>query len=220
MTAQVRAEQPASNKPLPKVSVVDDDPDMLAFFKDLADSGRFVLLGAYSNALEALQDVPKRRPDVLFVDFQLPGMCGIECTRRLTTILPSQKIIVITGHPEPPVLVPALRAGAAGFVVKPCTADEIIAATEEVLIEGIALSKTAMPYLRQIVRDLRHSDPNWNLTQRDEQLIACIFQGLSYKEMASALRIGEATVHTHMDHLFEKMGVHSQKEVITRFLRP
>jgi len=127
---------------------------------------------------------------------------------------------LITGHPEPSLLIEALRAGAAGFVIKPCTVNETVAAINEVLSEGVALSKTALPYLRRIIRRLTYQDPSWNLTEREEQIIACIFEGKSYKEVASSLRIGLSTVHTHMDHLFEKLGVHSQEELIAKFLQP
>lgn len=212
--------QTTGNAPLPKISVVDDDPDLLAFFKDLADAGHFVLLGAYSSAREALTCLPQSRPDVVFMDLRLPDMSGIECTKRLTTLFPRLKIILITGHPEPSVLVQALGAGAVGFILKPCTIDETLAVIKEVLNGGVVLGKTALPYLRRIIHRLRHRDSDWNLTAREEQMIACIFEGQSYKEIASSLGIAQSTVHTHMDHLFEKLGVHSQEELIDKFLRP
>jgi DNA-binding NarL/FixJ family response regulator len=158
--------------------------------------------------------------DVVFMDLRLPDMSGIECTRRLTTILPGLPIILITGHPEPSVLIQALRAGAVGLVIKPCTVDETLAEIQEVLNEGVVLSKTALPYLQRLVRQLRHHDPSWKLTEREEQLIALIFEGKSYKQISEVLGIGHSTVHTHMDSLFAKLGVHSQKEVIAKFLHP
>ena len=212
--------QTTGNAPLPKISVVDDDPDLLTFFKDLAAAGHFVLLGAYGSAREALTRLPQSRPDVVLMDLRLPDMSGIECTRRLTTLFPGLKIILITGHPEQSVLVQALGAGAVGLVVKPCAADEILAAIKEVLNGGVVLGNTALPYLRGIIHRLRHRDPGWNLTAREEQMIACIFEGQSYKEIASILGIAQSTVHTHMDHLFAKLGVHSQEELIAKFLQP
>jgi len=220
MTIQRQAGQTATTAALPMVSVVDDDPDLLRFFEDLAESGRFILLGAYSSAQAALTHLPHNPPDIVFIDFRLPDLSGIECTRRLTTILPRLRIIVLTGQPEPSTLLEAMRVGAVGFLLKPCTANETLAMIDEVLNDGVVLGQTALPYLRRIMRRLRHSDPAWNLTEREEQIITCIFEGKSYKEMASHLGIGGSTVHTHMDHLFEKMGVHSQEELIAKFLRP
>ena len=205
---------------IPKVAVVDDDPDQLAIFKDLANLGHFALVGAYRTAQEGLMHMPRCRPDVAFMDLRLPDMTGIECTRRLTTILPGLRIIVITGHPESSVLFQALGAGAAGFVAKPCSVDETLTAIKEVLSEGVVLSKTALPYLRQIILRVKNNDPGWNLTEREEQIIALIFERKSYKDIADSLKIGHATVHTHMDHLFKKLGVHSQEELIAKFLQP
>ena len=220
MTVENQGGQTGAKKALPKVAVVDDDPHLLAFFKDLADLGHFELVGSYGNAQEALAHLPQCPPDVMFMDVRLPDMSGIECAKRLTTLLPGLRIIVITGHPGESVLIQALMAGAMGFVVKPCTVDETLAAIDDVLDEGVVLSKTALPYLQRIIRQLRHHDPGWNLTEREEQILACIFEGKSDKQISSQLLIGTATVHTHMDHLFEKLGVHSREELIARFLRP
>jgi DNA-binding NarL/FixJ family response regulator len=220
MRIESQAGQTVARVALPKVSVVDDDPDLLTFFEDLAQSGRFVLRGAYSSAGEALVHLPQCPPDVLFMDLRLPDISGIECTKRLTTILPGLPIILITGYPEQSVLIQALRAGASGYMIKPCTSDETLAAINELLKEGVTLSKSALPYLRELIRQLRHHDPSWNLTEREEQLIALIFERKAYKEIASSLGIGPATIHTHMNTLFAKLGVHSQHEVIAKFLHP
>ena len=219
MANQLQQAQTTSDTQLPTVAVVDDDPDLLTFFKDLADLGRFKLLGAYSNARSALANLPRQPPDIVFMDVRLPDMSGIECTRKLTVLLPGLRIIVITGHPEQSILIQAFMAGASGFVIKPCAIDETIAAIYEVLNEGVALGKKALPYLRRIIHRFRHLDPACNLTEREEQIIACIFEGKSDKEIASRLGIGFATVRTHMNHLFEKLGVHSREEFIARFLQ-
>lgn len=220
MTAQAPGESNRGERATPKVSVVDDDPDLLTFFKDLAGPGRFTLLGAYSSGREALASLPRNLPDVVFMDFRLPDMSGIECTKKLTTLFPGLKIIVITGHPDLWVFLQAIRAGAAGFVVKPYAVDETLATVKEVLSEGVVVNKTTLHYTRQFIRQSRHLDPGWNLTEREEQLLACILEGKSYKQIASTIGIGIATVHTHMAHLLRKMGVHSRAELLAKFLQP
>jgi len=220
MTIQGQADQTPTNAALPKVSVVDDDPDLLTFFKDLADTGRFVLLGAYTNGREALAQIPQCPPDIVFMDLRLPDMSGIDCTKRLMTILPDLSVVVLTGHPDHQTFVRAFMAGAKGFLTKPCSVEETLAAIKDVLSNGVVLGKAAVPYLQRIFHQLSHLDQGWKLTDREKQILACIFEGKSDKQIANALKIRAATVHTHMSHLFEKLGVHSRDELIARFLQP
>ena len=81
-----------------------------------------------------------------------------------------------------------------------------------------ALAKEVVPFLIQLVRQVRQIDPDNLLTRREEEVMACLFEGLQDKEIASRLGIGAATVHTHMHRLFEKLGVHSRRELIAKFL--
>jgi two-component system chemotaxis response regulator CheY len=85
---------------LPKVCVVDDDPDLLDFFKGMAELGHFHLIGAYAGATEALQGLPNRRPDVVFMDLLLPDMSGIECTEKLIALLPQLRVVVSRATPS------------------------------------------------------------------------------------------------------------------------
>lgn len=205
---------------LPRISVVDDDPDLLAFFKGLADIGHFVLIGAYSNAGDALAHIVNSPPDIVFMDLLLPDMSGIECTRRLTAILPDLMVVVLTGHSDEQTFVMALQAGAKGFLIKPCTLEETLTAIEDIGETGAVLGKTAFPYVQRIIRQLGAPDPSWNLTEREKQVLACIMAGMSDKKIAAVLNMGEATVHTHTSHLFEKLGVHSRSELIAKVLQP
>lgn len=218
MTIQNQAAQKATSANVPKVSVVDDEPDQVAFFKDLADLGHFQLAGSYLNARDALAHLPRNSPDLVFMDIWLPDMSGIECTKRLTTILPQLRVIVLTGHPDNRVFFRALVNGAQGFLVKPCTIEEVLRATRDVLQGGIVLGKEALPYLVRILRRFRSLDPG-SLTEREEQILACVFEGQTDKEIGSTAGIGDATVRTHMNHLFKKLNVHSRAELIAKFLK-
>src|SRR5712671_1540936 len=86
--------------PVPTVSVVDDDEDLHLLFKDLGDSGYFRLAPPYYDATQALERLPKERPDAVIMDLRLPDMSGIDCLGKLKTILPDLPIIVLTGYPD------------------------------------------------------------------------------------------------------------------------
>jgi len=219
MRKESEATKTAANPPLPKVSIVDDDPDLRSFFKDFAD-GHFILVAGYGTGSEALAKLPYSPPDIVFMDIHLPDMSGIECTRRLTTILPSLLIVILTGHADHQTFVRSIMAGAKGFLTKPCGVEETLAAIKGALASGVVLGKAAAPYLQRIIHQLGHLDEDWKLTGREKQILECIFEGKSDKEISDALKIGAATVHTHMAHLFKRLGVHSRNELVTKFLQP
>jgi len=205
---------------IPTISVVDDDQDFLLLMRDLAESGRFHVLDCFVDPELALRQIPKRRPDLVLMDIHFPQISGIECTKALTIAAPELPILVITAYPEPASFLRSLMAGAKGFVIKPVTPDELFRAIDETLREGFSFGKATIPYVIQLLRQLRSFAEKDGLTEREEEILACILLGLQQKEIAARLKIGEATVHTHVQRLHQKLGVHSKQEIIEKYLRP
>jgi len=208
-----------SGNPLnPRIALVDDDENIHLFVKDLGDLGNFRVVGSFYTGAQALDRLPEDRPDVVIMDVRLPDMSGIDCTAKLKTILPGLPIIILTGYPEGPTFFRSLMAGAKGFLVKPVVAKELLTAIEDVLKGEFALARQVVPFLIQLVHHVRQITRESRLTTREEEILACLFQGMQDKEIASALGIGTATVHTHMHRLFEKLRVHSRREIIAKYL--
>jgi DNA-binding NarL/FixJ family response regulator len=201
-----------------RLLVVEDDPDdARTMFRVLRASGRFEPVHARtgSEGLEAARAGPFA---ACLVDYRLPDMSGIECTAKLKTILPKLPIIILTGFPDGRNFFRSLMAGARGFLVKPVAAQEFLDAINEVLDGGIALAKPVVPYLVQLVHQIRQVSQENHLTRREEEILSCLFEGMQDKEIASTLGIGTATVHTHMHRLFDKLDVHSRQDIIGKFL--
>src|ERR1051325_1103778 len=213
----VRATRPAKPE-TPTIAVVDDDGDMHQFLKDLGDGGHFKVASACYNAAQAMERLPGEQPDAVIMDIRLPDMSGIECTAKLKTILPKLPIIILTGFPDGRNFFRSLMAGARGFLVKPVAAQEFLDAINEVLDGGIALAKPVVPYLVQLVHQIRQVSQENHLTRREEEILSCLFEGMQDKEIASTLGIGTATVHTHMHRLLDKLDVHSRQAIIGKFL--
>jgi DNA-binding NarL/FixJ family response regulator len=205
---------------VPTISVVDDDEDFLSLVRDLAESGRFHVLDCFLDPSRALREIPKRRPDLVLMDIHIPRISGIECTRALTIAVPELSILVITGYPDPASFLRSLMAGAKGFVIKPVTPEELFRAIDGTLREGFSFGKAVIPYVIQLMRQLRSFANNDGLTEREEEILACILLGLQQKEIAARLKIGEATVHTHVQRLHQKLGVHSKQQIIEKYLKP
>ena len=218
MTIRRQKSRGGTKEAPPKVSVVDDDLDLLAFFKDLGDQGHFELIGAYGSAREALQHLPNQQPDLVFMDILLPDMSGIECTKALLALLPRLRVVVITGHPEDSTLIRAAIAGAQGFLVKPFSIEDTLNAIRDVFKWGGVLGKTALPHMLRIIHNLRHLGADHGLSEREEAILAALLRGQTAKEISTALNIGEATVHTHTHRLFKKLKVHSRQELVSKLL--
>ena len=209
---------PANRAGVPRIVVVDDDDDVHLYLNDLRTLGKFNVVGSFHNAAEALAHLAEKQPDAVIMDVRLPDMSGIECTTRLKTVLPELPILILTGYPDGPTFFRSLVAGAQGFLFKPIVAEELLKAIGDALKGEFALTKQVVPFLIELIRRVRRVSPGSHLTPREEEILACLFQGMRDKEIAAALGIGTATVHTHMHQLFEKLGVHSRAEIIAKFL--
>lgn len=212
------AELAEEKSPIPTLSVVDDDEEIHLFLKDLGDLGYFKMVGAFYKGASALDRLPKDLPDAVVMDIRLPDMSGIDCAAKLKTILPELSIVMLTGYPDSRTFFRSLLAGAKGFLIKPVSAKEFLNSIDDVLSGDFALSNQVVPFLIELVHHVRQLTQESRLSAREAEILACLFNGFQDKEIASALGIGIATVHTHMHRLFEKLGVHSRREIIDKYL--
>lgn len=220
MNSTILGDRPSPSVPklvLPRVSAVDDDQDFLSLLVELAKAGRFCMADAFTTAEAALQNIPSSPPDLILMDAHLPGLSGIQCTKALRIALPNLPVVLVTGYPDASLFLRAVIAGAGGFLVKPFENSEFVTAIHEALAGEFPIARLAIPYLTQFIRQIQRCSENRNLTDREEEVLACTLMGLQTKEMAQKLGIGEATVHTHIQRMHEKLKVHSKKEIITRY---
>jgi len=180
--------------------------------------GHFKLTGTFHDAAQALDCLSRDQPDVVIMDIRLPDTSGIECTTKLRTILPGLPIIVLTGYADSQTLLRSLLEVANGFLVKPITTQEFLDAIADVLDGRFALARQAVPLLMPLVHHVRAITRDNRLTMREEEILACLFQGMQDKEIAATLGIGTATVHTHIHRLFDKLGVHSRRDIVAKYL--
>jgi DNA-binding NarL/FixJ family response regulator len=204
---------------IPRISVVDDDGELHLFLKDLGKLGHFELVGSFYNAAQALAGLPDKPPDAVIMDIRLPDLSGVDCTSRLKTILPDLPILILTGYPDARDFFRSLMGGARGFLVKPVSAEEFLNAVHDVLRGDFAIAKAVIPFLVQVINQVGQVTRENLLTTREEQILACVFEGMQDKEIAAQLGIGTATVHTHMHRLFEKLGVHSRRDIVAKYLQ-
>ncbi|MGB7746366.1 MAG: response regulator transcription factor [Verrucomicrobiia bacterium] len=203
------------------VSIVEDNDKLRATLARLIDrSEGFRCLSQYANAEEALKDLPKVRPDVVLMDINLPGMNGVQCVRQLKALLPQLQVMMLTVYEDTENIFNALAAGANGYMLKRTSSKELLEAIQDVQRGG---SPMTMHIARKVVQSFQHTaataQPAENLSEREQQVLDCLCQGLMYKEIAEKLAISYETVHTYIRRIYEKLQVRTRTEAVAKFLR-
>ncbi len=208
------------------VSLVEDNDQLRGTLaKVIARAEGFRFLSDYGSAEEALADLPKVKPDVVLMDINLPGMNGVECVRRLKTVLPQTQVMMLTVYEDTENIFNALAAGASGYMLKRTPTKELIEAIREMNCGGSPMTthiarlvvqsfqKPAAPAAPASGGDLSE------LSEREQQVLDLLAQGLIYKEIAEKLNIGYETVHTYIRRIYEKLQVRTRTEAVAKFLQ-
>jgi DNA-binding NarL/FixJ family response regulator len=187
------------------VLVVDDHPLARAGLEQLLRAlDDIALVGTASGGEEALCLAADRGPDVVLMDLEMPGMDGVETTRRLQLRRPAPAVVVLTSFSDRERILAALDAGATGYLLKDADADELARAIR-------AAARGDAPLHPRAARELldlheRHvAGPE--LTDREQEVLALVAEGLPNKLIARRLAISERTVKGHLTHIFERIGV-------------
>ena len=202
------------------VSIVEDNDKLrgtLARVLNRADGFRCV--SQYPSAEDALKDLPNVKPEVVLMDINLPGMNGVECVRQLKPLLPETQVMMLTVYEDTENIFNALAAGANGYMLKRTSTKELIEAIHEVKRGG---SPMTMHIARKVVQSFQKSAPaqaTENLSEREQQVLDLLSQGLIYKEISDKLGIGYETVHTYIRRVYEKLQVRTRTEAVAKFLR-
>ena len=177
-------------------------------------------VGMFASAEEALRELPTAAPDVVLMDLNLPGRSGIECARELKRMRTKAQVMMLTIEEDSERIFAALRAGAAGYLLKTATPGEIIDAIQLVAQGGSPMSAIIA---RRIVESFhRAPEPSASketLSPREEEVLQRIARGKRVKEVAADLGVSVTTVQTYLRRIYEKLQVNSQAEAVAKFLR-
>lgn len=203
-----------------RLVLVDDQALARAGLKlILAPEDGFAVVGEAADGAAALQVVAQARPDVVVMDVRMRGMDGVEATRRLRAEAASPPVLILTTFDDDEVLSAALRAGAAGFVLKEAPADELIQAVRAVAAGDAWLDPTVTGRVLAAYR--AHGPPPSAsgkalaaLTARELEVLRLIGRGASNHEIAAQLVIAEATVKSHVGNLLGKLGLRDRAAAI------
>ena len=205
------------------VGIVEDDLVLrTTLARIINDRPDFQCVAACASAEEALKKMPPLKPAVIIMDLNLPVMTGIECTRRMSALLPDTPIIIHTMYEDADLIFRALQAGASGYLIKRSGPDEVLAAIKDAHEGGSPMSSRIA---RRVVRAFHAPPPGADaaaakakLTERENDLLLYLSEGFSNKEIADKLNIGVPTVRTHLMHIYDKLHVRSRTEAVVKVM--
>ncbi|MGW4822321.1 response regulator [Streptomyces sp. NPDC004227] len=186
--------------------IVDDHPVVRDGLRGMFESAPgFTVLGEASGGVEALERAVALDPDVILMDLRMPGGSGVDAIRELTRRGARAKVLVLTTYDTDSDTLPAIEAGATGYLLKDAPRDELFTAVRAAAEGRTVLSPAVASRLVSAVRaPARGNEP---LSAREREVLALVAKGTSNREIARELFISEATVKTHLTHLYAKLGV-------------
>jgi DNA-binding NarL/FixJ family response regulator len=199
-----------------RVLIADDQRvvrDGLAMLVGLIDGVEVVASAA--DGAEAVELAGVERPDIVLMDLRMPELDGVEATRRIRAARSATQVLVLTTYADDDSVFPALQAGARGYLTKDASAEEIEAAIRAVAAGRTHLDPKVQQRLVDTVADARQprSLPN-ELTPREAEILMLIAAGMSNAEIAAALVVSNATVKTHVNHIFSKIGARDRAQAM------
>ncbi len=167
---------------------------------------------------QAIAAVERTAPDVVLMDVKMPGIDGIEATRVIRKRFPDTRVVVLSTYDDRDLVRAALDAGAAGYLLKTASAEEIVQALQNALEGKVALHPDAAKALLDSMSELSPAE-RFGLSSREVEVIRHLSQGKSNKEIAASLHISPLTVKTHLQSIFAKLGATDRSEVVAIALR-
>ncbi len=202
------------------VAIVEDDSQVRHSLVGILKRGSGVLcVGAFGDAEEALRELPRLQPQVALMDINLPGIDGVECVQKLSGLLPQMQMVMLTVYDDTDAIFNSLAAGASGYLLKPVSAVQLLAAVKDVYAGGAPMTSNIV---RKVVQTFKQpvatAHETENLSAREQEVLDYLAKGYLYKEIADQLSISYGTVHTYIERVFKKLHVRSRAQAVAKYL--
>ncbi|MBL7914676.1 MAG: response regulator transcription factor [Bacteroidia bacterium] len=207
-----------------RVTIFDDNKKLLDSLDILIDgSPGFQIAGTFPNISNLIADIEKSQPDVILMDIEMPGINGIEGVKIVKKHFPKINVMMQTAFENDEHVFEAICAGASGYILKSTSPSRILECIVEVYQGGSPMSPTVarkvLGFLQTPKKESNQSDENkddYNLTNREKEVLSCLVNGLSYKMIADQCNITYETVRSHMKKIYEKLHVASMTEAVAK----
>ncbi|KQX75847.1 MULTISPECIES: response regulator transcription factor [unclassified Aeromicrobium] len=193
-----------------RVFLLDDHEVVRAGLKHLLESsGDIEVVGDVGTAAAALARVPALRPDVAILDARLPDGSGIEVCRQIRSTHPATKAIILTSFDDDEALFASIMAGAAGYVLKQVTGQDLVAAVRHVAAGGSLLDPSVTAKVMERLREGEPGEPDElrSLTAQERRILELVAEGLTNRQIGDRLFLAEKTVKNYMSNVLAKLGL-------------
>ena len=209
-----------------RVLLIDDNYEHLAGIRELLNlEGTFDVVGIATNVTVGLNLIKKYQPDIVLLDMNMPERDGLQGIIDIGKLGLDTKILALSGYDDADLIFRAMKIGAKGYVLKTMASAQLIYAIEEVLNGKIylpnALTSRFFEYFQQTFKnenakaEIEKEENLLNeLTQREEEVLELLTQGITYKGVANKLFISETTVKTHVNNIFQKLQVNDITQAV------
>jgi len=202
-----------------RILLADDHSILRAGLRALLNAEPdFDVVGEVADGNQVLQLASALRPDLVLMDVSMPGMGGIEATKRLKEILPETRVLILTVHEDETLLRSAIQAGASGYVIKRAAETELISAIQAISRGDMyihpAMTRSLLKELTPEQPPKNNPDPQVTLTKREIDVLRLIARGYTNSQIAQQLSVSPRTVEGHRANLMDKLNLHSRVELV------
>ncbi len=204
------------------ISIIEDIDEVRQGLKYLIDADQDIsVIRTYSDAESFISSFPLLAvPDIILMDIGLPGMNGIEATKKIKKTYPEIDILILTIFEEEDKILNAIQAGATGYILKNTKPGELISQIKSIHTGGSPISpNVARKILDEFRKDTKVAEKkDYNLTPRESEILLAIVEGLTYREISERYGIASSTVKKHILHIYRKLEVNSKVEFIKKVI--
>lgn len=201
-----------------RVAIADDQRLLREGLRIILEAAPdMIVVGEAEDGVEAVKLAQEEQPEVMLMDIRMPLRDGIAATEAIRKALPNVRVLLLTTYDTPELVIEGLRAGAAGYLLKDSSAEELCAAVRTVARGQVLLQANSAA---QLLAGLTPPAPpqsqaeKLGLTERERDVLRLIVVGRNNSEIASELYVSEATVKTHINHIFAKMGARDRTHAV------
>ncbi|MBK7762584.1 MAG: response regulator transcription factor [Bacteroidetes bacterium] len=200
-----------------RIFVYDDSDERRDSLKALISlSAEMNYLGGSPNCKNVLLEIKKFYPDVVLMDINMPGVDGLEGLQKIKSSYPEVKVLMQTAFDDSEKIFTSIRNGASGYILKRDSPQRLLQAIHEVYEGGAVMNPAIAQKVLDYFKPTQKKSP---LSEREQEVLALLSEGLSYKMVAAKLCVSYTTINTHTKHIYEKLHVASLGEAIAYYYK-